>query len=238
MQRSYDQIFQEVALQNLPVILMMDRGGLAGPDGPTHHGVFDIGYMRVFPNITFMAPGDGPELQSMLDFAVAHNGPTAIRYPKASAPNLGLSEQPIEYGKAQIVRWGTDGAILALGPMLETALKAAEQLAQEGLEVAVINPRFIKPLDEALLAKVFAECRFVITAEEAALMGGFGSAVTELAVDRGWDTRNLRRLGIPDRFIEHGERDELLADLGMSLSGMVQTCHELAARTAAQQVIG
>ena len=238
MQRSYDQIFQEVALQNLPVILMMDRGGLAGPDGPTHHGVFDIGYMRVFPNITFMAPGDGPELQAMLDFAVAHNGPTAIRYPKTSAPNLGLSEQPIEYGKGQIVRWGTDGAILALGPMLETALKAAEQLAQEGVEIAVINPRFIKPLDEELLTKVFTECRFVITAEEAALMGGFGSAVAELAVDRGWDTRNLRRLGIPDRFIEHGEREELLADLGMSVSGMVQTCHELASKTAAQQIVG
>ena len=114
--------------------------------------------------------------------------------------------------------------------------KAAEQLSQEGIEIAVINPRFIKPLDEELLAKVFTECRFVITAEEAALMGGFGSAVAELAVDRGWDTRNLRRLGIPDRFIEHGERDELLADLGMSVSGMVQKCHELARKVAAPAV--
>ncbi len=238
LQRSYDQIFQEVALQNLPVIMMLDRGGLAGPDGPTHHGVFDIGYLRVFPNITFMAPGDGPELAAMLDFAVAHNGPIAIRYPKTNAPTLGLSEQPIEFGRGQILRWGTDGAILALGPMLEQAIAAAELLAKEGLEISVINPRFIKPLDEELLARVFAECRFVISAEEATLMGGFGSAVSELAIDRRWDTRNFRRLGIPDHFVEHGERDELLDEFSLNTAGLVQTCQELAARSAVQPVIG
>ncbi len=230
LQRSYDQIFQEVCLQNLPVVFMMDRAGLTGPDGPTHHGIYDIGYMRLFPNITFMAPGDGPELAAMLDFAVAHNGPVAIRYPKTNAPTLGLSEQPIEFGRGQILRWGTDGAILALGPMLEQAIAAAELLAKEGLEISVINPRFIKPLDEELLARVFAECRFVLTAEEATLMGGFGSAVAELAIDRRWDTRNFRRLGIPDRFVEHGERDELLDEFSLNTAGLVQTCQELAAR--------
>ncbi len=234
LQRSYDQIFQEVALQNLPVIMMMDRAGLAGPDGPTHHGVFDIGYMRVFPNITFLAPADGPELAAMLDFAIEHNGPCAIRYPKTSAPDLGLTSQPIEHGRGQICRWGTDGAILALGPMLQCALAAADELAKEGIEIAVINPRFVKPLDVELLSKVFNECRFVISAEEAALMGGFGSAVGELAIDQGWDTRSFRRLGLPDSFVEHGEREELLADFGLDQEGLARTCRELAALTPSQ----
>lgn len=233
LQRSYDQIFQEVALQNLPVVMMLDRGGLAGADGPTHHGVFDIGYMRVFPNLTCMAPGDGPELAAMLDFAMAHSGPTSIRYPKTAAPTLGLSEQPIELGKGQIVRWGTDGAILALGAMLEPAIQAADKLRSEGLDIAVINPRFIKPLDEDLIGRVFKECRFVITAEEGALMGGFGSAVAELAVDRGWDTRCLQRMGLPDQFIEHGEREDLLSDFGLTALGLAQACNQLASRATA-----
>jgi len=232
LQRSYDQIFQEVALQNLPVTFMMDRAGLAGPDGPTHHGVYDIGYMRVFPNIVVMAPADGPELARMLEFAIASDAPVAIRYPKASAGDLQLAEQPLELGKSQILRWGTDGAILGLGGMLEAALHAAELLAQDGLDVAVINPRFVKPLDDSLLQKVFSQCRFVVTAEEGALMGGFGSAVLELASDRGWDTRNMRRLGIPDRFVEHGEREELLQELGLCAQGIAAKCRELAADTA------
>ncbi len=232
LQRSYDQIFQEVALQNLPVVFMMDRAGLAGPDGPTHHGVFDIGYMRVFPNVTFMAPGDGPELAKMLDFALQCEGPVAIRYPKASAAKLDLETQPIELGKSQVVRWGTDGAILGLGPMLEVAVQAADLLSEQGLNVAVINPRFVKPLDEELLEKVFNQCKFVVTAEEAALMGGFGGAVLELASDRGWDTRSMRRLGIPDQFIEHGDRTELLAEMGMSAEGIAAACRQLAGQTA------
>ncbi len=232
LQRSYDQIFQEVALQNLPVIFMMDRAGLAGPDGPTHHGVYDIGYMRVFPNLAVMAPADGPELAAMLDFAVAGDQPVAIRYPKASALDLKLSGQPIELGKSQIVRWGSDGAILGFGAMLELALEAADLLAQEGIDVAVINPRFVKPLDHDLLQRVFSECKFVVTAEEGALMGGFGSAVLELASDHGWDTRNLRRLGIPDRFIEHGEREELLGELGLSAVGIAAQCRQLAQQSA------
>lgn len=232
LQRSYDQIFQEVALQNLPVAFMMDRGGLAGPDGPTHHGVFDIGYMRVFPNMTVMAPGDCDELGAMLDFAISHNGPTAIRYPKASAPKLALSGEPIELGRGQIVRWGTDGAIIGLGPMLNVALNAADRLAVEGCEIAVINPRFIKPLDEQLLDRVFHECRFVLTVEEAALMGGFGSAVLELANDRGWDTRNLRRMGLPDVFIDHAERDELLESFDLTADGLVKACESMAKNSA------
>ena len=228
LQRSYDQIFQEVALQNLPVAFMLDRAGLAGPDGPTHHGVFDLAYMRAFPNMVVMAPADCSEVGAMLDFALEFDGPTAIRYPKASAPKLGLESDKIELGKGQIVRWGADGAILGLGAMLEPALRAADRLSKMGLEIAVINPRFVKPLDEALLAKVFAECRFVLTLEEAQLMGGFGSAVLELANERGWDTRHVKRLGLPDVFVEHGERDDLLADYHLSEQGIVETCTALA----------
>ena len=224
LQRSYDQVFQEVSLQNLPVIFMLDRAGLAGPDGPTHHGVFDLAYMRPFPHIVVMAPADANEVGMMLDFALEQPCPTAIRYPKASAPNLGLNSEPIELGKGQVLRWGTDGAIIGLGAMLEPALRAAQRLAAEGLDIAVINPRFVKPLDDALLEKVFNECRFIVTAEEAQLMGGFGSAVLELANERGWDTRQLKRLGLPDQYVEHGEREDLLADFQLSEQGLVDTC--------------
>jgi 1-deoxy-D-xylulose-5-phosphate synthase len=235
MQRSYDQIFQEVALQNLPVVLMMDRGGLAGPDGPTHHGVFDIGYMRVFPNIVMMAPGDATEVQPMLEFALQHSGPTSIRYPKATANTFERPKQPIELGKSELIRSGTDGvpvdgAIVACGAMLQQSLEAAEVLRKEGIEVAVVNARFIKPLDSEMLEKLFTECRFIVTVEEGALAGGFGSAVLELACQNGWDTRILRTLGIPDRFIEHGERQDLLHDIGIDTQGITQACRDLKER--------
>lgn len=232
MQRSYDQIFQEVSLQNLPVVMMLDRAGLAGPDGPTHHGVFDVGYMRLFPNIISMAPADGPELAAMLDFALEQSSPTAIRYPKATAKDLGCNKQPIQLGKGQILKWGTDGAILALGPMVEFALAASKQLSDQGLQVAVINPRFIKPLDVELLNRVFHECRFVITMEEGALAAGFGSAVLEAACDHGWDCTKMRRLGIPDNYIEHGEREELLNSIGLSVERAVAISLELSSAQA------
>lgn len=232
LQRSYDQVFQEVALQDLPVVFMMDRAGLAGADGPTHHGVFDVGYMRLFPNMISMAPGDGPEIARMLDWALVQSGPVAIRYPKSAAPDLKLDQQPLELGKGQVVAWGSDGAILGCGAMLQPAIEAAAQLREQGLDVAVINPRFVKPLDEELLERVFVECKFVVTVEEAVLAGGFGSAVLELACDRGWDTRHVRRLGIPDRFVEHGDREELLAEFGLSADGIADTCRQLAAHSA------
>lgn len=232
LQRSYDQIFQEASLQNLPVTFMMDRAGLAGPDGPTHHGVYDIGYMRVFPNIVMMAPADQTEMEPMLEFALQWNGPTSIRYPKATAHKFDRPKQPIELGKAEVIQWGTDGALVACGAMLEQCLEAAEILANEGLQVAVINARFIKPLDRETLERVFDQCRFVVTVEEGALMGGFGSAVLEAACAEGWDTRSMRTLGLPDRFIDHGERTELLAEVGLSPEGIAESCRKLvAART-------
>jgi 1-deoxy-D-xylulose-5-phosphate synthase len=227
MQRSYDQIFQEVALQDLPVVMMLDRAGLTGPDGPTHHGLFDIGYMRVFPNIVMMAPADATEVEPMLEFALQHSSPTSIRYPKTSALNFDRPKQPIELGKAEVIRQGRDGTILAVGAMVQQALSAADQLAAEGIEIQVVNARFIKPLDLNLLANVFKTSKFVVSLEEGALAGGYGSAVLEAACEHGWDTRIFRTIGIPDRFIEHGDRNELLASVGLDAPSIASTCRKL-----------
>jgi 1-deoxy-D-xylulose-5-phosphate synthase len=231
LQRAYDHIFQEVALQNLPVTFMMDRGGLAGPDGPTHHGVFDLGYLRVFPNMVVMSPGDATELPQMLDFAMQFDGPCAIRYPKATATEIVREAPAIELGKSETLRRGADGCLIAYGPLLARAIKAADQLRADGLDVGVINARFLKPLDTELMLKAIRECGFVVTLEEATLAGGFGSAVLEAAADAHLDASRVRRLGIPDIYVEHGERDELLADLGLDVESIVATCRELAAVT-------
>lgn len=228
LQRSYDQIFQEVALQDLPVVFMMDRAGLTGPDGPTHHGLFDIGYMRVFPNLVLMAPGYAAEVEPMLSAALALDHPSGIRYPKASALELGRQPDPIEIGKSEVIREGADGTIVALGAMLEQALAASDLLLEDGLDVGVINARFIKPIDQQMVRQTLADGRFVVTVEEGARMGGFGSAFTEAAIDGQLDTRSLRVLALPDEFIEHGDRNELLDDHGLSPDAIAQTCREAA----------
>jgi 1-deoxy-D-xylulose-5-phosphate synthase len=232
LQRAYDHVFQEVALQNLPVTFMLDRGGLAGPDGPTHHGVFDFGYLRVFPNMVVMAPGDASDLPAMLDFALRQDGPTAIRYPKAAAVVLERDPAPIELGSSETLRTGADGCIVACGALVDRCLRAADALAGEGLDVGVINARFLKPLDAETIVAAVRDLPWVVTVEEAALAGGFGSAVLEAAADAGVDASRVRRLGIPDRYIEHGEREELLADLGMDAAGVAATCRTLAAQSA------
>ncbi|MEO0531068.1 MAG: 1-deoxy-D-xylulose-5-phosphate synthase [Planctomycetota bacterium] len=234
LQRSFDHIFQEVALQNLPVTFMLDRGGLSGPDGPTHHGVFDLSYLRVFPNMVVMAPGDASDLPGMLDFALQHDSPCAIRYPKAAEVVLSGDRTPIELGKAEVLRDGPDGAILAGGAMLPDCMTAAERLhADSGLDLTVVNARFIKPLDTETILPIVERRPFVVTVEEAALAGGFGSAVLEACCDAGVSTASVRRLGIPDAYVEHGDRGELLADLGIDAEGIAQTCEELAAHPAA-----
>jgi 1-deoxy-D-xylulose-5-phosphate synthase len=242
LQRSYDQIFQEVALQNLPVVFTLDRAGLTGPDGPTHHGTFDIAYMRCFPNMVVMAPGDASDVPAMLDFALAHDSPVAIRYPKANASTLGAGlptppdesgRQPIELGRSELLRPGTDGTILCFGTLLENCLKAADQLAAEGIDVAVVNARFAKPIDRDMVERAIRESGFVVTVEEGCLMGGFGSAVLEVACDMSLDTSRVRRLGIPDRFIEHGERGELLYDLSLDAPGIAAACRDLVGQASA-----
>ncbi|MBL9090033.1 MAG: 1-deoxy-D-xylulose-5-phosphate synthase [Planctomycetaceae bacterium] len=229
LQRSFDQIFQEVSLQNLPVTFLLDRGGLTGPDGPTHHGVFDIGYMRMFPNMVVMAPGDAADLTAMLDFALQHDAPTSIRYPKAAAETLDRAFAPVELGRAEVLEWGADGMIVACGTLLGACEKAAAELRNEGLDVGVINARFIKPLDTETILKAVAGCPFVVTVEEGQLMTGFGAAVLEAANEAGLPTVNIHRLGLPDSYVEHGERAELLADLGLDVAGIAAKCRELAA---------
>ncbi|MDZ4821039.1 MAG: 1-deoxy-D-xylulose-5-phosphate synthase [Planctomycetota bacterium] len=226
LQRSYDQIFQEASLQNLPVTFMLDRAGITGPDGPTHHGMFDIGYMRLFPNITVMAPGDSVDLQQMLDFSLSHTGPCSIRYPKASVATIEQKREPLELGRAEVLEWGEDGAIICCGTLLSDCLAAAAQLREEGYDVAVINARFIKPLDTETMLRAISECAFVVTVEEGALMTGFGSAILEAAADAGVNAAHVRRLGIPDQYVEHGERAELLADLCLDTAGIVRACRD------------
>lgn len=230
LQRSYDQIFQEVALQNLPVTFLLDRAGITGPDGPTHHGMFDLGYMRLFPNMCVMAPGDERDIAPMLEFALTHSGPTSLRYPKAKVENVERVEQPIELGKAEVLEWGHDGMILACGTLLPNCVKAAEELRREGFDVGVVNIRFVKPLDTEVVLRALRASSFVVTVEEGALAGGFGSAVLEAAVDAGVSCHHLRRLGVPDRYVEHGERNELLADLSLDATGIARVCREMAAQ--------
>ncbi len=229
LQRSFDQIFQEVSLQNLPVVFTLDRAGLVGADGPTHHGTYDIAYMRMFPNMAVMAPGDERDVAPMLDFALHRNGPTSIRYPKANLETIEREPQPIELGQAEILEWETDGMFLACGTLVATCLRAAERLRQQyGLRVGVVNARFVKPLDKVTMLKAIEECGFVLTIEEGCLMGGFGSAVLEAANEAGLNTSHVRRLGLPDTFVLHAERDEQLAEVGLDLDGITDSAVELA----------
>jgi len=230
LQRAFDQIFQEVALQNLPVTFMVDRAGLTGPDGPTHHGMFDLGYLRLFPNMVVMAPGDEYDVAPMLEFALGHDAPVSLRYPKAATEQLDRPLAPVELGRAEVIDWGHDGMFLACGTLLSNCVKAAAILREEGLDVGVVNARFVKPLDTEVVLRALEACSFVLTVEEGALAGGFGSAVLEAATDAGMGAAHVRRLGIPDRFVEHGERGELLADLGLDVPGLVRAAQELAAK--------
>jgi len=220
LQRAYDQIFHEIALQGLPCIFCLDRAGLVGADGPTHHGVYDIAYMRQFPGMVVMAPAVGAELKMMVDFALEIGRPAAIRYPRASIMDsaAGAALEPIRLGGSVSLRDGADATILAYGVTAAAALDAAEMLSREGMEVAVVNARFAKPLDsEAILAA--ARRGPLVTAEEHSLVGGFGSAVLELLADAGIETRVVRA-GIPDRFVEHGARARLLASVSLNAAGL------------------
>src|SRR5438132_2030179 len=242
LQRAYDQLFQEVALQNLPVTFCLDRAGLTGPDGPTHHGVFDTVYLRAFPNFVVMAPGDELDVAPMLRFALGYPGPAALRYPKASLEKVERGPAAVELGRAEVYEWGEDGMLIAYGSLFPTCVKAAERLRQEGISIGVINARFAKPIDRPTLLRAVEELPLVVTVEEGTLEGGFGSALLEAANAAGLDTRHVTRLGIPDRFIEHAERAELLAELGLDVNGICQTVRRALGRkvenTAARERVG
>jgi 1-deoxy-D-xylulose-5-phosphate synthase len=223
LQRSFDQIFQEVALQNLPVVFTMDRAGVVGADGPTHHGAFDIPYMRIFPNMVVAAPGDENDIVPLLRWALQRNGPVGMRYPRATLEKVERPVTPVELGKAEVYDWGEDGVFIAYGALFPTCVKAAQQLAQEGLHIGVINARFCKPLDRETILKAVEEMPLVVTVEEGTLEGGFGSAVLEAVSAAGLDTRHIVRRGLPDVYVEHAERHEQLADLGLDVSGLCAT---------------
>jgi len=228
LQRAYDQIFHDVCLQNFPVVFAVDRAGLVGSDGPTHHGVFDIAYLRHLPGMVLMAPSDAGELERMLRFALTLEVPCAIRYPRAAVPETRAgSDAAIEMGKSAELAEGDAGTILAYGSMVVTALEARKLLAEEGMEVRVIDARFAKPLDAEMVSRELARSRWVLTAEEGALAGGFGSAVLEAASLLGADARKVHLAGIPDRFVEHGPRSELLGRIGLDARGLADTAKKL-----------
>ena len=212
LQRSYDQLLHDVALQGLSVIFCLDRAGLVGKDGPTHHGVFDIVYTRSLPGFVVMTPKDGAELEIMLEKALEWNKPVVIRYPRAQAKKFvsASSCSPLELGKAEILRKGEDLAILAVGSMVNVALKASEVLSKKGVEAKVINARFIKPLDKEMLEDLARSSEKIFTIEEGIIDGGFGSSVLEFFEKENITNVKVKCLGLPDEFIEHGGREELL----------------------------
>jgi len=226
LQRAYDSIVHDICIQNLPVVFALDRGGLVGDDGRTHHGVFDIAYLRSLPHITVMAPSDEVELARMLATALALPGPSAIRYPRGAATGREVAPdellRPLPIGKARLVRDGTDVALVALGHPLAAALKAADRLAERGISAAVVDARFAKPLDSDLLCGLASRLRRLVTIEEHVLAGGFGSAVAELLADRGLGgSVELTRIGIGDTFVEHGTQAELREIVGLTPDAIV-----------------
>ena len=216
LQRAYDQILHDVCLQNLPVTFCLDRAGLVGDDGATHHGVFDLSYLRPMPNLTVMAPKDENELRQMLYTALRLPGPAAIRYPRGSGNGVALTEgfAALPVGEAEVLREGKDAWLLAIGSMVTPTLQAADILAAKGMDVGVVNMRFVKPLDKALILKLAAAAKLLVTVEENVLAGGFGSAVLECLAAEGYAI-SILRLGIPDRFIAQGERSLLWKECGL-----------------------
>jgi len=233
LQRAYDQVFHDVCLQNLPVTFALDRGGVVGSDGPTHHGSFDLSYLRHLPNMTLMAPKDENELQHMLATAIELGAPAAIRYPRGNGYGVPLDQtlHPLPIGRAELLRSGDDGALLALGSMVAPALEAARQLEeQHGLHLTVVNARFVKPLDATLILELAGKTGTLVTLEENALQGGFGSAVLELLEEHGLSGTRVLRLGYPDSYIPQGEQHELRAMLGLDPAGISAAVHGFLSR--------
>jgi len=223
LQRAFDPIVHDVCLQNLPVVFCMDRGGLSGDDGPTHHGLFDISYLRGIPNIIHMVPKDEDELADMMYTALLQPGPTAVRYPRGTGPGATVKAHPValEVGKAEVISDGDEVAIFGLGALLPMAQQLASELRQRGFSAAVINPRFVKPLDRDLIASYARRVGVMVTFEDHVLMGGFGSAVLEALNELQMETPVVR-IGWPDSFIEHGKVDALRAKYGISVAAALE----------------
>jgi len=218
LQRAFDPIVHDVALQKLPVVFCMDRAGLSGDDGPTHHGLFDIAYLRSVPDLVLMAPKDEDELADMMKTAIELPGPSAIRYPRGVVAGVVRKTEPesIPVGLAEVLQDGSDVAIIGLGPMIALARELAGRLKCEGYSAAVVNPRFIKPIDRAMLEHYAGSVSAFVTFEDHVKMGGFGSAVVEALEEMGCSTPVVR-IGWPDQFIEHGKVDALRTRYGVSV---------------------
>ena len=217
LQRAFDQVVHDVALQNLPVVFCMDRGGLSGDDGPTHHGLFDISYLRGVPNLIHMDPMDEDELQDMMFTALKHEGPSAIRYPRGNGTGAKVKARPValEIGKAEVLKDGRDVAIFALGNMVAEAERLAKMFEAEGHSVAVINARFAKPIDEECVVRYGSRCELLVTMEDHVLAGGFGSAVLECLNAHSMEVPVVR-VGWPDAFVEHGKVEALREKYGLT----------------------
>lgn len=233
LQRGYDQVFQESLLSGNPVVFALDRAGLVGEDGPTHHGLYDIAFLRTIPGIALCAPRDESEFRAMMEWAIAQTERSvAVRYPRGNCPDPEISGErpPIRLGRAEVLRRGADGAVLAYGTMVENAWEAAAILAKKGIEFTVVNARFAKPLDRELIAQLLREHRRVFTLEDHALAGGFGSAVLELAAGLEGEAC-IRCYGVPDRFVEHAPRNEQWKDLGLDAASLARSWEESLAET-------
>ncbi len=238
LQRAYDQIVHDVATQNLPVTFCIDRGGLVAEDGTTHHGAYDFAYLRHVPNMVIMAPKDENELQHMIGTALSYEGPAAVRYPRGVSLGVPMDAVPgtLPVGKGELLREGTDLGIVAVGVTVWQAMQAADRLAQEGISSAVVNARFVKPLDHELIGEVARKVRCLLTVEEAARTGGFGSAVLESLSDQGLTALTTKVLGLPDVFIEQGPQDLLREKYGLTAEGIYQSAKALLARVSSETV--
>jgi 1-deoxy-D-xylulose-5-phosphate synthase len=226
LQRAYDEIVHDVCIQNLPVIFAIDRAGVVGEDGPTHNGAFDLTYLRHIPNLVLMAPKDQSELEEMLITAVSHNGPVAIRYPRGTVSDSLDKSEPSSFsiGESEIVRSGGDILIVALGSMVIPSIEASKILEDLGIRACVVNARFVKPLDVDLIGRLAEEIKCVLTVEENVLSGGFGSAVMEYLSEQNIKGLKIKRLGLPDAFIEHGSQSRLRTNLGLDPDGIARGC--------------
>jgi 1-deoxy-D-xylulose-5-phosphate synthase len=223
LQRGFDQLIHDVCIQNLNVKFCLDRGGVAGGDGPTHHGLLDIAYLRAVPHLVVMAPKDEGEMRDMLLTMVEHVGPAAMRYPRGNGVGADITRDPqlLEIGKGELLRDGGEVAIVAYGSMVHPSLQAAASLEKDNIDVTVVNARFVKPLDASLLLALAKTKRLIVTVEEAYLAGGFGSAVLELLEENGLqDKVRVVRMGIPDRLVTHGDAKLLLAKYGLDADGI------------------
>ena len=229
LQRAYDQILHDVCLESLPVTFAIDRGGIVGEDGPTHHGLFDLSFLRTLPNMVVMAPKDENELRRMLLTAINHSGPVAFRYPRGTGTNVSIDQhiKPIPIGKGEILTQGNDLLILAIGTTVTDALEAYHLLQKKNIDATVVNCRFVKPLDAELICDLAKKIPHIITIEENIRQGGFGSAVLELLHDEGIHNLQIKRLGVHDTFVEHGPRKLLLKKYGIDAQAIVTAAESM-----------